>query len=805
MPVRPNRSAFGPTTCTTPFVALLLAAVSTLAPHAAHSADPAVETLRAQAAAALSPLDGTLRVAGLREPVEVIRDRWGVPHIEARNPHDLFFAQGFVAAQDRLFQLDLWRRSGCGENAELYGPDLVEADRFARLVRYRGDADAEWNSYGPDAREIVEAFVEGINAWIDLTADRPPVEFSWLGIRPKKWRPEDVLSRMSGIVMCGNWQREIARSQLIAAVGLDAARRAAPTDPPRDFAPHPGVDPASIVPRIARGYQLASQQPALRPPSGESNNWVVDGTLSASGRPLLAGDPHRAIGLPSLRYLVHLKAPGWNVVGAGEPALPGVAIGHNERIAWAFTIVGTDQTDLVVEQTHPDDPRKYRAGEDWLPMTIVQETIAVRGRAEPTTVELRYTRHGPVIYQDEQQHLAIALRWTGLEPGGAAYLGSLAVGRATNVNEFREALRRWKIPALNFAYADVDGHIGWIAAGATPIRQGWDGLLPTPGADGRFEWQGTLRVEDYPQRFDPPEHWLATANHNIVPPGYPHEIGYEFAPPLRYRRIRERLTAPPPGGKFSIADFQQLQHDATSLAARSLVAVLRQVEPPAALDGPARLLRDWDARLDPSSPAAALYGVWIQELENDFYAGRLPPIPDLERSSLRDLQRVVDGVTEPTEAWFGPEPVRARDRLLVEALGKAVARLRSRSGDDPGRWRWGDLHTATFRHPLAGWSPAHAALLNVGPFPRSGDVTTPNNTRSNDQFEQVHGASYRQVFDLADWDRAVATSAPGQSGQPTSPHYADLAPLWAAGDYFPLVFSRAKIEQARARRLVLEP
>jgi penicillin amidase len=538
-------------------------------------AEQSPEGLLSRCREVLSPVDGELRLAGLQATVEVLRDEWGIAHIYAQNQHDLFFAQGFVAAQDRLFQLDLWRRIARGETAELFGKQAIEADRFARLIRYRGDKEAEWQSYAPDAQEIATAFVDGINAYIHQARDKLPIEFQLLGYAPAKWQPEDVLGRMFGILMTSNWQREVARARLVAKHGAEAARQIAPTDPPRDYAPAPELDLACIVPEIAAGYAEATRMLKFTPSETESNNWVVAGALSASGKPLLASDPHRATTVPSLRYMVHLHAPGWNVIGAGEPALPGVAIGHNERAAWGFTIVGTDQADLYIEKTKPGDPRQYLVGETWEAMQVEREPLVVRGQSEPQVLELRFTRHGPVIYQDEHRNVAVALKWAGSEPGGAAYLASLSVARAQNREQFREALARWKIPCLNFVYADVEGHIGWVAAAATPIRDGWDGLLPVPGWSGKYEWRGYLPVAELPQSFNPRANWLATANHNILPEGYPHLVSHEWAAPHRFHRIRERLTAQE---RFTLADFQSIQHENTSLPARHLAAVLKQVE-----------------------------------------------------------------------------------------------------------------------------------------------------------------------------------------------------------------------------------
>lgn len=768
----------------------------------AFSGDAHAQDLLDRAKSVLAQLDGELRADGLKEPVEVLRDEWGVPHIYAKNQADLFFAQGFVTAQDRLFQLDLWRRIGNGETAELFGKEAIEADRFARLMLYRGDMQAEWKSYSPDAEAIARAFVSGINAHIDQVDNKLPIEFQVLGHKPKKWRAEDILSRMSGIIMTSNWQREIARARLIATAGVERARLIAPTDPPLPFAPAPGVDIAAISPKILEGYVAATRPLKFPPPTTESNDWVIDGTLSASGKPLLANDPHRAIGLPALRYLVHLHAPGWNVIGSGEPALPGVAIGHNERLAWGFTIVGTDQSDLYVEETKQGDPRQYRVGDEWKPMTIVSETIRVRGQAEPVSMEMRFTRHGPVIYQDEAKRIAVAIKWVGGEPGGAAYLGSLSVARAQNQAQFLKAIEAWKSPSENFVYADVDGNIGWIAAALTPVRDGYDGLLPVPGAAGRYEWKGFLPVTDLPQSFNPPSHWIATANHNILSSGYKHPISYEWSGPHRYLRIRERLSA---AKKLTIEDCQSIQHDVASLPARSLIQIASRSKLPTELAQYQKLLTEWDGVLSREALAGPLYAVWLQELQAAFFESRLPKDARTERGDLRNVALMLDQIANPREALWGINPQANRDELVAKTFAAAVERTKKLLGDDPQSWSWGKLHTVTFEHPLASLGPAYAKAFNLGPVPRGGDVHTPNNTRHDDNFRQVHGASYRQVFDLADWDRGVATSVPGQSGQPGSPHYADLLPLWAGGKYFPLAYSRQKVEDVTRHRLRLVP
>ena len=779
-----------------PFLSILF-----LGPGDTSGAEETADELRSQARAVLAQLDGQIHVAGLMRPVAVLRDWWGVPHIYAENQDDLFFAQGFVAAQDRLYQIDMWKRVAMGQTAEVLGPDAVVRDRFARLVKYRGEPGREWASYGADTRRIAAAFTRGINAYIDHVGDRLPIEFQILDYRPKKWSPEDCLGRMSVLPVAFNLRREVARAELVAAVGAEQARQIMPTDPRVDFAPADGVDLSGIDESLLAGYKAAVAAVAFDASEG-SNNWVTGGRLSASGKPLLASDPHRAIGLPSLRYLVHLNAPGWNVIGAGEPALPGVAIGHNERIAWGFTVVLTDQADLYVEETNPADPNQYKVGDRWQPMEIVRETISVRG-AEPVQLELQYTRHGPVIHEDRARHRAYALRWMGSEPGTAAYLCSLAVDRADNWKEFREAIRGWKAPSENIVYADTDGNIGWVAAALTPVRNGWHGLLPVPGANGKYRWQRFLHLEELPQAYNPPEHFIATANHNILPPGYPHEISYDWVSDYRYRRVRGRLES---SDRLTLEDFKSIQYDNVSIPGQQLAGLLavvgvadRSVQPFV------KLLGDWDGTMAKDSQAAPLYVFWLQELRKGFYGPKTPEHLIEAASARNGIVQMLAELTKPTSAWFGPDPVAKRDRLVRETFDRAVGRAKQALGEDPGAWAWGKLHHVWFRHPCSQLGPAYSEAFDVGPVPSGSGRYTPDQAWFDEDFARYFGPTYRQVFDLSDWDTGQATSAPGQSGQPGSPHYADLVPLWEHGQYFPLAFSREKVHELTRHRLVLKP
>lgn len=751
---------------------------------------PTPETaLRDEAVRRLAQIEGTISLPELDQPVEILRDRWGVAHIYAQTVHDLFFAQGFVAAQDRLYQIEIWRRTGAGELAEILGPDYVSRDRIARLVRYRGDMAAEWASYSPQSKEIAEAFTSGINAYVERNRGNLPIEFELLDFEPGVWKAEHVLLRVAGLLMVRNISQEIARAKMVTQLGVEETLRWYPTDPNRDLRPDPEVDLAGIDDRVTSEYRRAVSIPVLYEQDG-SNNWVVNSELSASGAPLLASDPHRPVILPSLRYLIHLNAPGWNVIGSGEPALPGVAIGHNERVGWGFTIVQYDLADLFVEKTNPENNRQYLFQGEWLDMEVEREEVRVKGRSEPEQVELAFTRNGPVIWEDPENHRVVALRWAGQEPGTAGYLGSLALDQVSDWNGFVEAMRAWKVPAENIVYADVDGNIGWVAAGLMPVREGWSGLLPVPGHTGQYKWRSFLDVEDLPQLFNPASGYIATANHQIIPDGYTRELGFDWSAPYRFERINEVLAE---GGQFSLEDFKALQLDETSLPARQLVALLRESsdgssKAVAAFDG-------WDFVLGVESNQAALFEAWMKRLPIKYIDAYAPPSSRGLISRYLQLPTLIEGLRAI--------PAEQRHRIMSESLDEAFAELTSTLGADFADWRWGDLHKISFRHPLSN-SPERRAELDLGSIRRGGDGFTPNATRGPG-YSQSSGASYRHILDLADWDRSVFTSTPGQSGQPGSPHYGDLLPMWAEGRYAPLVFSRSAVEENTAHRLLLEP
>ena len=648
--------------------------------------------------------------------------------------------------------------------------------------------------------------MRGVNAWIEASRDRLPIEFQVAGYRPEPWTPEVCLTRMAGYVMTRNATTEVLRAQLLREYGAAFVDEWIETEPERRVEAPQGLDLEGIDGRILAAANAAGGPVTFNPSDG-SNNWVIDGTMSATGKPLLANDPHRTIALPSLRYLVHLNGPGWNVIGAGEPTLPGVAAGHNERVGFGFTIVGIDQQDLYVEETNPANPDEYRWRGSWRKMRIERESLRVRGEPTPRQLELRFTHHGPVVYEDRARHRAYALKWVGSEPGTAGYLASLTLNRVQNWEQFRKAMERWKVPSENLIYADVEGNVGWVAAGMTPVRKGpsgksWGGLLPVPGSEGKYEWQGYLPASKFPQRYNPAEHFIATANHNILPPGYPHELGYEWANPIRFRRIAEVLGAP--GRKFGVEDFEKLQYDEVSLPARELTAILREVrEVEPELRPYVELLTQWDCRLGKDAAAAALFEVWLSRLTAAVFRPHIPPRAWSVVASRIPLLKTIEALRAPTSRWFGAEPQAGRDRAMRESLREAAAETRRLFGEDMKQWRWGRLHRASFTHPLSTNAEQRAAF-DLPSVEKGGDGNTVNNT-SGPSYRQNHGASFREILDVSDWDRSVATSVPGQSGQPGSPHYGDLLPMWAEGRYFPLLYSRSKVEAGARQTLVLQP
>jgi penicillin amidase len=513
----------------------------------------------------------------------------------------------------------------------------------------------------------------------------------------------------------------------------------------------------------------------------------------------MANDPHRAQGAPSLRYWVHLVAPGWNVIGAGDPVLPGVSIGHNEHGAWGLTIFGNDSEDLYVYDTNPANANEYRYRGQWEPMRVVKDTIAVKGEAA-VAVEYKYTRHGPVLFEDKTRHKAYALRAAWMEVGGAPYLASLRMDQATTWEEFREACGYNRIPAENMVWADRRGNIGYQAAGIQPLRRNWSGLLPVPG-DGRYEWDGYLPITALPNAYNPASGFFVTANHYLMPNDYPWKDAMHFtwADPYRASRINELLGS---GRMFSVGEVARVQNDDLSIPARTLVPLLRDLS---LQDPVAQKARDalvaWDYVLDKNSVPAGIYAMWQRRLLANVRALMLPEGVTFQTST----KRVIDWLLSPG-GGFGENPTQGRDALLARSLQEATTELTKKLGADMNGWRLGQekFHHALIRHPLsAAVNDAMRAKLNVGPAPRGGDGNTITATGNGDN--QTSGGSFKIIADTEDWDNSIGQNNPGQSGNPDNRHYRDLFEMWAQGKYFPVSYSRKKVESVTAERVMLQP
>lgn len=728
-------------------------------------------TLADLASRALAQLDGTVPLRGLHEDVQVLRDEWGVPHIYAANTDDLFFAQGFVVAQDRLWQMELWRRTGEGRLSELIGPAGLVHDRLARRLKFRGPYDdAEWASYHPDGKRIFAAYAAGINAFIAAAGDRLPVEFTLTGIRPEPWTPEQLLQRARLGDAIADAQDELRLARRVAAVGAVRAGRERPTVPADALRVPDGLDVSLItdavigaldgdlygnLPRIEVLPQyrrltgaVAALDRGVPELSPGSNNWAIGSRLTGTGTAIMVDDPHRQVTNPAHRYLLHLEAPGWSVAGATEAPLPGVIRGHNGRLAWGRTATETDQADVYVEALDPADPTRVRSGQGWETMHVLREEIAVRGAAaEP--VEIKATRHGPVFYEDQARHVAFALRSQLQARGTAEYLGGLRLDQASTARDCLTAADFMPMPPTNLVCADKDGHIAFRVAVFAPVRKGWTGRLPVPG-DGRYEW-GPDRRTALPSEYDPPRGFIVTANNDTQPRGFAPPYAYVRAG-LRYRRHERLVDLLSHGTSFTVDDMPRLLRDSLNTEAVEDAPLFRGWKADDAAVERARAQIDgWDHVMDRDSAAAALYVAW---------------------------QRAADVAA----ARHG-----SRD-AVVSGLRAAVAELTTTQGPDAGAWRWGRMNRSEFPHAVA-------AAYDLPGVERQGGAGTVN----------AVGAVYRLVTNFADPDRSLVTIGPGNSGQPGSPYYDNLLGPWGRNEFFPLAFTRPAVDAHTAHRLTLTP
>jgi penicillin amidase len=769
--------------------------------------------------------NGQITLPGIRTAVEIRRDRWGVPHIYAEHNEDLFAALGYVHAQDRLWQMEMHRRIGHGRLAEIFGPAALDSDRFIRTLGFSRIADQEVKLLDDETATLMSAYVRGVNACIGHIGNRLPLEFTLLGFQPEPWTLADLLvwPKMMALTLSTNWMQELLQAQIVALVGIERATALRPHYP--EDAPLTVPAGTTYTPDLGAGaLQLASDAALFtgenETPQG-SNAWVVAGQRTTSGRPLLANDPHLNLSLPNLWYEVHLEGGDFHVAGVTIPATCGVIIGHNQRIAWGVTNARTDNQDLFIEQFDVTDPRRYRWNDDWLTAEVVQEKIVVKGQANPTVIDVRITRHGPIIdpvagslrgepSSADSTTQALALRWTALDPSPTLTRSVLKLNRARNWEEFRAALQDWDVPPQNFVYADIDGHIGYCLAGRLPIRRQGDGMLPVPGWNSDYEWQGYIPFTELPNQLDPPNGAIVTANHRIThdkPPTSAPIQGF-WLNPYRAQRIQTLLDATK---QHDVRSFARIQGDILSLPGKALVEQMARLQLEPGMEQRVRdLFITWDGQLHPESVGGAIYEglryhllrIVYHELHDLFQASAavgsfsvLPANLYLECALPMILSRMAGQPLEQPDEWLGHG--RSWGGVLRAALARTVAELTERLGNDPSRWTYGRLHVLTLRHPL-GSVPALTPLFNRGPWPIGGDFDTVNHCylpRDNAGMKITNGVSLRFIFDLNDWDSSRAILPGGQSGHPASPHYADMVTAWRGGAYHPLLWSRAAVER----------
>lgn len=761
----------------------------------------------------LPQTDGTVEISGLSGEVKVVRDKAGVPHISASNVADLFMAQGYVTAQDRMWQLEFNRRVGAGRLSEVLGEAAIEQDRFLRTIGLRRAAESELAGLSGEEKLILESYARGINAFMETHRDNLPIEFSLLGFKPEPWTVLDTLSwgKVMAFDLGDNYGREITRAALVEKVGAAEAARLMPTG----SAPTtPLIVPPNVSYKgIEGGLALASIQADLHALVGQdldgrgSNNWVVAGAKTTTGKPMLANDPHLGLRNPSVWYEVSLQGGGFNVAGVTFPGVPGVVIGHNERIAWGVTNVSGDTQDLYLEKLNPANPDQYEFKGEWQPLQITSEEIKISGKPSET-LRVRQTRHGPIL-NDVTDALKnsqpMALRWVAL--GDAPLIGSvLQYNRAQNWTAFRQALRGFNTPAQNFVYADLDGNIGYQIPGLWPLRAKGDGLLPVPGWTGEYEWTGFANFDDLPSVYNPAAGFVATANNrNVAQSAEKVYLGQEYDPGWRAQRITDLLKAKE---KLSLADLGAIQADVLSIPGKEFVGYLANLPNSDGKIAPALArLRDWDGRLTADSVPGAIYkATYVKLVENMFKERLGQDLYERYANGNMTLLAVLTLLKDPSNSWWG---AAGRDVLLQKSVGQAVDFLSGKLGSNEADWKWGKLHTMSFTQtPIGKGVPGPLQpLINLKTVENGGDGTTVAAASFDllNPFAQTTGVSFRGLMNLADWDASLIVNSGGQSGQPFNKHYGDNLDDWLNGRYHPFLFSPAAVEREKEATLTLRP
>ncbi|RJG00897.1 penicillin acylase family protein [Noviherbaspirillum sedimenti] len=781
-------------------------------------------------------IDGILQAPGLSAAVDIVRDAAGVPHIYAQSAGDAYFALGFVHAQDRLWQLEMNRRIPAGRMAEILGPNALPNDRFLRTLGVRRNAEQILARLAPETRTVLQSYADGINAYLVRRSGPLPPEFVLTGTAaPQPWEPVDSVGwqTMMAWDLGANWTQELLRMRLaqrLSLVQINEFLAPYPGD-----APLPTRDYTDFYRKLSGTSQQLAALAQIAPPSYVegmgSNNWVLAGSRTGSGKPLLANDPHLGLAAPSLWYLAHLSAPGLNVIGATLPGIPAVVLGRNDHIAWGFTNTAPDVQDLYIERLRPGNPRQYQTPDGWADFATRTETIKVKGQAD-VRLEVRQSRHGPVISGalkvlekapiDASQHV-VAFAWTALRPDDMTLQAGLRFNRARNWPEFLAAAREFGAPQQSMVYADIDGNIGMVAPGRIPLRKPENdlkGLAPAPGWDSRYDWNGFIPFDALPRQYNPPAGHILTANQKIVGNDYPYFITSEWTLPYRAQRIDELLAATP---RHSLDSFAAMQKDDVSPAMRELLPELFPLMRQASASSQrARLALDmlarWDGAMAAGRPEPLIATAWLRELSRQIFADELGEELFREYWEYRNFHQAMLNVLRDKDGqgrWCAgasrqaPAQGGACAALLPLALEAALDDLERRYGKDARQWRWGEAHAARSEHRPFGKVAPLSDVFNVE-VPSPGDTFSINVGRNNPRDEAApfvnrHAAGLRALYDLGDPEKSRFMLSTGQSGNVFSPLYRNLAPRWAGVEYLPMQTVRAAVEKNRLGTLTLAP
>ena len=757
----------------------------------------------------------------LIDEVEVFQDNNGINHIYANNQEDLFFMQGYLAAKDRLFQFEVWRRQATGTVSEILGADELERDIGTRLFKFRGDIEDESNHYHDDGYKIITSYVDGVNAYIDEVnkdPDKLPIEFTLLNIKPELWTPEVVISRHQGLL--GNITQELNIGRAVSRIGEKKVKDLMwfhPKEPSLKL--HKKIRKEDLEKDILALYNayrrpirfkkehiiekyrrennkeisFNNQIDKMDDFSIGSNNWAISGSKSNSGYPILANDPHRTIVGPSLRYISHLVAPGWNVIGGGEPEIPGISIGHNEFGAWGLTVFRTDAEDLYVYELNPNNFNEYKHNGEWKKFMTIEESIPVKGMKDQKVI-LYYSIHGPVTLIDSVENRAYAVRCGWLEIGGSPYLASLRMNQSRTWEEFRDACNYSNIPGENMVWADKMGNIGWQAVGIAPIRNNHSGMVPVLG-NGDYEWDGYLPIIEKPNIYNPIDNFFSTANQNVTPETYTNwnAIGFSWSDPYRGDRVNDVLKS---NTSFTMDDMKRLQVDYHSLPSEELTKMLSKVNFNKDFKEYVSMLENWDNKLLKNSVEATIYVNFERKLISSF---NKEYVPKEVRNLLRvQLYRIIEKINS--------FEVNDRNNFLKKVFISSLQDLENRLGDNVDDWIYGQSNYKHIKigHPLDDIiNDSIGKIISFKTYPRGGNGYTPGSTSSS--LNQSSGASFRVIIDTKDWDNSIATNSPGQSGNPSSPFYRNLYESWANDEYFKLLYSKNLIAKHSYNKIVYYP